>query len=236
MLAHPCTVHRMQRVWLIRAGKDAEHIDPMRHAGLVGLPYTEVGDATTLTVEEIEEALIDARRPAVTQVRTQIQSFATAVKHGDLIVTPNASRREVWLSVVTGSYQFETEQPRIDGYFHTRTVDWLGWLDRDAAFMKDQLKVIDQPVLLAEIYNREWWWKHFDSKQLSVAPRPAWSKVPASRTRSSTASTSSRSTAAKPKPTPKPKPVGLLLCAGSCGLQWSPYVLVDGLCPDCRGD
>jgi len=224
----------MQRVWLIQAGTEAEQLDPMRHAGLIGLPYTEIGDATTLTAEEIEEALIEARRPAFNQVRVQIQSFAGAVKHGDLIVTPNANRREVWLSVVTGGYCFDAEHPRIDGYFHTRTVDWLGWLDRDAAFMKDQLKVIDQPALLAEIYNREWWWKHFDSNKLSVTPRPAWSKVPAARTRASTASASSRS--AKPKPTPKPKAVALLLCAGSCGLQWSPYVLVDGLCPDCRGD
>ena len=229
----------MQRVWLIRAGVEAEQIDPMRHAGLIGLPYTEVGDATTLTSEEIEEALIDARRPAVNQVRAQIQSFANAVKHGDLVVTPNPKRREVWVSVVTSEYRFDAEHPRIDGYFYTRTVDWLGWLDHDAGFMKDQLKVIDQPVTLAEIYNREWWWKHFDSNQLSVAPRAAWSKPPTTRTRSSTASTSSRpsrSSTAKPKPTPKPKPVAPLLCAGSCGLQWSPYVLVDGLCPDCRGD
>lgn len=220
----------MQRVWLIRAGKDAEQIDPMRHAGLIGLPYTEVGDATTLTAEEIEEALIDARRPAVNQVRVQIQSFAGAVKHGDLIVTPNANRREVWLSVVTGGYQYDADQPRIEGYVHTRTVDWLGWLDRDAAFMKDQLKVIDQPVALAELYNREWWWKHFDSDQLSVAPRAAWSKAPATRTRTP------RATTAKPKPAPKPKAPVPVLCAGACGLQWSPYVLVDGLCPDCRGD
>ena len=228
----------MQRVWLIRAGKDAEQIDTMRQAGLIGLPYTEVGDATTLTAEEIEEALIEARRPAFNQVRVQIQSFATAVKHGDLIVSPNANRREVWLSVVTGVYRFDADEPRIDGYFHTRTVDWLGWLDHDAAFMKDQLKAIDQPAILAEIYNREWWWKHFDSKQLSLTPRPAWSKVPASRARSTRAATgaSPRSSTPKPKPIPKPKPVGLLLCAGSCGLQWSPYVLVDGLCPDCRGD
>jgi hypothetical protein len=220
----------MQRVWLIQAGKDAEQIDPMRHAGLIGLPYTEVGNATTLTAEEIEEALIDARRPAFNQVRVQIQSFAGAVKHGDLIVTPNAARREVWLSVVTGGYLFDAEQPRVDGYFHTRTVDWLGWLDRDAPFMKDQLKVIDQPVVLAELYNREWWWKHFDSDQLSVAPRAAWSKAPATRTRTP------RATTAKPKPAPKPKAPVPVLCAGACGLQWSPYVLVDGLCPDCRGD
>jgi len=229
----------MQRVWLIRAGADAEEIDPMRHAGLIGLPYSEVGDATTMTSEEIEEALIEARRPAFSQVRAQLQSFAGAVKHGDLVVTPNANRREVWLSVVTGEYRFDAENPRIASYVHTRTVDWLGWLDRDAAFMKDQLKVIDQAVALAEIYNREWWWKHFDSKQLSAAPRPAWSKVPASRTRSSTSSpraSSPRTSAAKPKPTPKPKVVAPLLCAGSCGLQWSPYILVDGLCPDCRGD
>lgn len=220
----------MQRVWLIRAGEDAEDIDPMRRAGLIGVRCVEVGDATTLTAAEIEQALIDANRPSPSQLRARIQSFANEVKLGDLIVTPNASRREVWLSIVTGEYRFDAEHPRIEGYHHTHTVDWLGWLDRDAAWMKDQLKVIDQPVTLAELYNREWWWKHFDSKQLSSAPRPASSRPPATRTRAP------RSSASKPKAAPKAKPAAMLLCAGSCGLQWSPYVLVDGLCPDCRGE
>jgi len=231
----------MQRVWLIRAGEDAEQIDPMRQAGLIGVRLEEIGDARSLTVEEIEQTLIDARRQPVTQLRAQIQSFANIVKHGDLVVTPNTSRREVWLSVVTGEYRFDRDEPRIDGYFHTRSIDWLGWLDQDAAFMKEQVKVLDQPVMLAELYNREWWWKHYDSNRLTATPRTVWSKPRVTRTGSSGPTAprlprSPRTAAVKPKPVASTKPATPVLCAGSCGLQWSPYVLVDGLCPDCRGD
>jgi predicted Mrr-cat superfamily restriction endonuclease len=223
----------MQRVWLIRAGEGDEQIDPMRHAGLIGLRYEEVGDATALTAAEIEQALIDANRPSPTKHRDRLRSFVNDITHGDLVVTPNSHRHEVWLSVITGSYQFD-ENPRIAGYSHTRTVDWLGWLDRDAAFMKDQLKVIEQPTTLAELYNREWWWKQLDLKEPSPQPRTSWSKAAPSRSRAPSAT--KRTSTAKPKAPPKPKPAVPLLCAGQCGLQWSPYVLVDGLCPDCRGD
>jgi len=223
----------MQRVWLIRAGEDAEVIDPMRRAGLIGIRYDEIGDAATMTPAEIEQAFLDANRSFAGQHRARMHSFASEVKPGDLIVTPNANRREVWLSIVTGDYRFDPE-PSIAGYNHTRTVDWLGWLDRDAHWMSDQSKAIEHPVVLVELYNREWWWRQYDTKDRSVAPRPASSKPPpkpaASRTRTASA--------AKPKPAPtaRPKPVTMVLCAGQCGLQWSPHILVGGLCPDCRGD
>ena len=197
----------------------------MRRAGLIGVRSDE---AEMWTPGYIEQVPGEAKRADPGQLRARVQSFAKDVRLGDLIVTPNKSRGEVWLSVVTGDYQFDP-QPKIARYFHTRTVDWLGWLDHDAPWMKAQLKVIDQPLTVAELYNREWWWKHLDSKELSSAPRTKPSPRPtSSRPRASSAS--------KPKPSPKPKPASPLLCAGSCGLQWSPYVLVDGLCPDCRGD
>ncbi len=232
----------MQRVWLIRAGNDAEELDPMRSAGLIGVRYLEVGDATTMTSAEIEQALVDANRAAPGQLRAEIQSFANEVKLGDLVVTPNTNRGEVWLSVITGSYQFDP-YPAIDGYFHTRTVDWLGWLDREARWMNDQLKVIDRPVMLAELYNREWWWKHLDAKELTTVPRApqaasiARSAASSSRTRTPRPASASRpKPPVKPKPPTRPKPTEMILCAGQCGLQWAPQVLIDGLCPDCRGD
>jgi hypothetical protein len=196
----------MQRVWLIRAGEAAEDIDVMRRAGLIGV------------------------RGAAADESPIVQSFVKDVKLGDLVVTPNDSRHEVWLSVVNGDHRFDPE-PTIGRYGHTRTVDWLGWLDRDARFMTAQLKVIDQPAMLIELYNREWWWKHLDSKEMTAAPRlnAPTAKARATRTRTTPGPK-------KPPPTPRPKPVAMVLCAGQCGLQWSPAVLVGGLCPDCRGD
>lgn len=220
----------MQRVWLIQAGDDGEFLDSLRNAGIVGLPYLDVGDASDMAPAEIEQALIDANRSSPAQIRARLQSFVKDMKPGDLVITPNTRRHEVWLSIVTGDYRYDP-QPSVDRYVHTRTVDWLGWLDRDARFMSDQLKAIDQPVALTELYNREWWWNQFDTKERRTAPRATWSKpTPTRAPRASSAS--------KPKPasTPRPKPPTMVLCAGQCGLQWSPNVLVGGLCPDCRGD
>src|SRR4051794_19505757 len=108
----------MRRVWLIRAGDDAEEIDPMRHAGLVGLRYPEIGDASTMTTDDLDQAFIDANRTPVIQHRARMHAFAKEIKPGDLVVTPNNNRREVWLSTVTGDYRFDPE-PRIPGYSHT---------------------------------------------------------------------------------------------------------------------
>ena len=235
----------MQHVWLIRAGDDAEFIDPMRRAGLIALRDNvgddDIGDAVIALAKPPEPPLADSGTPAPNPIRAEIRSFVNQVKQGDIVVTPNVKRHEVWLSLVAGDYQFDPD-PVVDVYRHTRPVSWLGWLDRDARWMVDQLKALDQPVALIELYNREWWWKQLDSTELSSVPRTTWTAPRSGQTRSRQprASRAKMSTASTRTPKvvipPKPKPAPMRLCAGQCGLQWAPAILVDGLCPDCRGD
>jgi predicted Mrr-cat superfamily restriction endonuclease len=235
----------MRRVWLIRAGEDAEQIDAMRHAGLIGVRYEAVGDVRQLTSAEIEQALIDAGQGAgVAARRSALLSFANDVRPGDLIVSPNERRHEVWVGMVAGEYQYN-QQPAVAGYEHTRQVDWLGWLDRDAAWMRDQLKSLERPETVFELPSREWWWRQVDTREFTPQLRTTWatsrSTTPrAKASRSATADTSSaapKRTRAKAAATPVRKPpVALVRCAGTCGFQWAPTSLVDGLCADCRAD
>ncbi len=228
----------MQHVWLIRAGDDAEFIDPMRRAGVIALRDDDIGDAVVALSAPPEPPSTDAGAAAPNPVRAEIRSFVNQVKQGDIVVTPNVKRHEVWLSLVAGDYQFDAD-PVVDGYRHTRPVSWLGWLDRDARWMVDQLKALDQPVALIELYNREWWWKQLDSTELTTVARTTWPQPRASRARAGEPRASQpRASTRAPKVVvpPKPKPAPMRLCAGQCGLQWAPAILVDGLCPDCRGD
>ncbi len=227
---------RMQHVWLIRAGDDAEFIDPMRRAGLIALRDDDIGDAVVALSKPPEALPADADATDPNPIRAEIRSFVSQVKQGDIVVTPNAKRHEVWLSLVAGDYQFDPD-PAIDGYRHTRPVSWLGWLDRDARWMVDQLKALDQPIALIELYNREWWWKQLDSTELTTVARTTWTQQRAAKQWAGKPRVSTPSTRApKVVVPPKPKPVPMRLCGGQCGLQWAPAALVDGVCPDCRGD
>lgn len=227
----------VQHVWLIRAGDDAEFLDQMRRAGLIALRDNdgddEIGDAAVALSQQEEPLAIDAGGATPNPIRAEIRSFVKQVTQGDIVVTPNAKRHEVWLSLVAGDYQFDPD-PAIEGYCHTRAVSWLGWLDRDARWMVDQLKALDQPVALIELYNREWWWKQLDSTELTTVARTTWAAPRAAKQRTGRPRASTR--APKVVVPPKPKLAPMRLCSGQCGLQWAPAVLVDGLCPDCRGD
>jgi hypothetical protein len=217
----------MRRVWLIRAGEDAEEIDAMRHAGQIGVRYETVGNAREWTHAEIEQGIAeDGHAAGAAMLRAILLQFANDTHVGDLVVSPNSRRREVWVGIISGDYEF-TDQPKVHRYCHVRSVEWLGWLDRDAAWMRPQLKSIDRPPTMYELPSREWWWSQVDSREFATQPRMNLSKASTTRTRtrSAPASTSTR----------KP-PVALVRCAGSCGYQWAPTSLVGGLCADCRGD
>ncbi|MCU1398583.1 MAG: hypothetical protein JWN62_1692 [Acidimicrobiales bacterium] len=225
----------MRRVWLIRAGEQAEVIDPMRIAGLIGLRLETLTDVRQMSPEEIEKLITVEGHPGqVASLRAIAQWFANDITLGDLVVSPNPARHEVWLGLVSGGYEYSAEA-QIAHYQHTRRVDWLGWLDRDAVWMRDQLKSIERPVRMVELYNRDWWWNHVGTAALSLTPRAG--TVRASRAASTRTPSAPRAPRApRPSANPRPKVIPPVLCAGSCGLVWSPYVLVDGLCADCRNN
>ena len=235
----------MRRVFLIRAGKDAEQLDPMRHAGIIGLGIETVGDVRGMAPLDIEQAIAAGGSSAGTAaLRSILQVFANDLRLGDLVVSPNPRRHEVWVAVVTGGYEY-SDQPAVPHVPHTRAAEWLGWLDRDAAWMRDQLTSLDRAPLMYELSSREWWLRQLDSREFSVAPRTIWATTTASgaakRSRAAAPSATTSRPATKrvpaaPKPPARKPPTPMVLCAGRCGLQWAPTSLVGGLCADCRDE
>lgn len=220
----------VRRVWVIRVGEGAANLDALRAAGIIGLRYEHVGDARTLTPQQIEQAIGIDHAEGLGQMRSWLMRFVSDVGAGDLIVIPNMADHEMWLAIVTGAYEFAAE-PVVGDIAHTRTVDWLSWLDRGSPWLQHKLKYIDVPGDIVELRDVDWWFEQVATIDLPTNRPERWRRPapPAPLPRK-------RSAAPKPVPAAKPTVPERALCGGSCGFQWSTAVLVGGLCPDCRGD
>jgi len=110
-------------------------------------------------------------------------------------------RREVWFAKVTGAYQ-HSQQPPIEGYFHWRTVEWLGTADRDIAIPHDRLRDIDQQPTIYELDGVEYWSGLATTSPLTNGP----AAIKARKARRTS------TTGTKPA-------VVQALCASTCGFQ-----------------
>jgi predicted Mrr-cat superfamily restriction endonuclease len=218
----------MRRAWVVRAGKNAKEIDAMRDAGLIGVDFETVGDVRTMTQQEIEHAIAASGRTGVENLRSRLMRFVNDVHIGDLVITPNGTEHDLWVSMVTGPYEYLAEPP-VPGYHHVHTVDWMGWLDRSDSWLQHKLKYLDVSGAVIELRDTEWWLDQVGARDLPT-DRPPRRFTPAPK-----AAPRARKPAAAPAPV-KPKEPARALCAGQCGFQWAVAVLVDGLCADCRGD
>ncbi len=220
----------MRRAWVVRAGDKATEIEAMRASGMIGVRYESVGDVRTMTAKEIESAIASTGETGVDALRSRLMRFVNDVRVGDLVVTPNVSGHDLWISIVTGAYEY-VDQPTVAGYLHIRAAQWRGWIDRDAAWLQHKLKYLDVPGAVVELRDADWWFDQIDSRDLPAERGPRRFRPapppPVAQARRSAPPTARAS---------PPKPPERVLCAGQCGLQWSTAILVGGLCPDCRGD
>lgn len=222
----------MRRAWVVRAGDTANDIHAFRVAGLIGVNFPSVPDVRNLSAKEIEHAIAETGQSGIENLRSRLMRFVNDIRIGDLVITPNALEHDLWVSMVTGPYDYLENTP-VAGYPHTHTADWLGWLDRDASWLQHKLKYIDVPGAVVELRDTDWWLDQVGSRDLPTE-RPPRRFKPAPK---SSAPRSPRAPRASTPSAPvKPREPQRALCAGQCGFQWSVAVLVDGLCPDCRGD
>lgn len=212
----------------MRAGKNAREIDAMREAGMIGVAFDGVGDVRDMTQQEVEHAIAATGQSGVENLRSRLMRFVNDVHIGDLVITPNGTEHDLWVSMVTGPYEYLAE-PLVAGYHHTHTAEWLGWLDRSDSWLQHKLKYLDVSGAVIELRDTDWWLDQVGSRQLPTdRPPRRYSPPPKAAPRP-------RKAAAAPAPV-KPKEPARALCAGQCGFQWNVAVLVGGLCPDCRGD
>ncbi len=102
-------------------------------------------------------ALADCIRQGVVALKAPdpANRFVQEVQVGDIVVTPHTQERRVFFGEVTGDYAY-ADPGVIPDLPHTRTVRWLGDLDRDK-IPADRRKELDLPssfYLLAS--NQQW--------------------------------------------------------------------------------
>ena len=161
-------------------------------------------------------ALADCIRQGVVALKSQdaASRFQKDVQVGDIVVTPHTQERRVFFGEVTGEYEL-AEPALIDELPHTRTVRWLGDLDRDK-IPADRRKELDLPstfYLLAS--NQEWLDEALAATGDVKAPKAGLKPA-----------------AAKAK-VEKPVEAETAKC-GICNMTVTPSDVVDGVCDFCR--
>ena len=147
-----------------------------------------------------------------------LEDFVSKVATGDLVVTPHAASRQVYVGRITGEYDYRDPSP-VEGYLHVRPAQWLGTLDRDTDLPTDLLREIDRPPTLYPLTDADWWEARVQTfdPAAGVSPPPA-SARPTGRDGGSTPAT----TTADRKVT----------CPG-CHVQKAPEHLTESGCVDC---
>ena len=145
------------RVWLIRTGEGGYALPECVEAGVVALRYTFVGDASSLTVDEITlgvEQAATKRNPR--SVAQMLFEFVHSVQIGDIVMTPYQAGREVHFGQVIGEYRFCDPAP-VPDLRHLRNVEWWGSFSRDTDIDADRLGDIDRPPTLYALSDQAHW-------------------------------------------------------------------------------
>ena len=116
-----------ESVWVVRAGRRAEHLETFRREGLVAIAHGQVGDLTevdTATILERVRSSLPEGTARAAQVAAMLRRLAIDIQVGDWVISqgaPDFSR--ILVGLVTGPYAFRPAL-ELDGYAHTRPVDW----------------------------------------------------------------------------------------------------------------
>lgn len=145
------------RVWLIRTGERGYALPGCVEAGVVALQYTFVGDASSLTVDEIAlgvERAATKRNPR--RVAQMLYEFVHSVQIGDVVLTPYQDGRAVHFGQVTGEYRFCDPSP-VPDLRHVRDVEWWGSFSRATDIDAHRLVDIDRPPTLYPLSDQAHW-------------------------------------------------------------------------------
>ena len=126
-------------VWLVRAGQNGEYEGvALRH----GLAIVDWGapDATDALSRDAIKELVRSADPDATENRigsitSQLHSFRSEMREGDVVVLPLKTQRpKVALGRITGPYKYG----EVEGsWYHTRSVDWIRKDVRQSDFGED---------------------------------------------------------------------------------------------------
>jgi restriction system protein len=122
-------------VWMVRAGKDGAQEEMALAEGLAVIGWSELPDLSPITTraalrEALSAAYPEEKAKTLSNWESQIWPLRDTIQDGDLVVLPLKTRADIAIGRVTGPYAYRTDLPK--GPYHTRPVDWLKELPRNA--------------------------------------------------------------------------------------------------------
>jgi restriction system protein len=124
-----------KKIWIIRAGRQAEIVDEFVEKSVVAVGWAELNDLPMKDNwesfrTEVRNRLGNASNWQVGSAAGQLWAFMHEIKLGDWVVTPDRHTRQVFVGKVQGEYRYD---PAFNpNYPRTRLVKWLAPLDWDS--------------------------------------------------------------------------------------------------------
>lgn len=123
-----------QRMWVIRAGSQAEFVAQFEQLSILAIGWADMGDLAAYrdrTQLKARLQQIDSSQTSqqVAAAAGQIFTFVYTIQVGDNVLTPLEGGREILVGTVTGKYQYDPDRMS-DEYPHIRMVRWLGKISR----------------------------------------------------------------------------------------------------------
>lgn len=122
------------KMWMIRAGREAFLIDEFEEKKCVGIGWIKLNDLSDVkTKKEIdnlyENAYGDQKKGTKAMSVGQIARFRFEMKKGDYVVTYNPEQRVYLIGEINSDYMYKKNY--ISDFSHIRKVKWLGKVNRD---------------------------------------------------------------------------------------------------------
>ena len=202
-------------VWLVRAGEQSRHAARFAASNVIAIGWPNIdglGDLRGLSEADVLQLLRLA--PTVSSPEAdagELLAFRDEIKVGDVVVTPDATQRDVLVGEVTGEYEYLDPSPAGD-YRHVRSVNWFGRWDRD--LLPDHLRrETNYRRTLRRLSNAREWMTFAENMRSSA-------RLPTARRQGSRAAVANSA-----RPADR-------LCPG-CGLLKAPAQFVSDVCRDC---
>lgn len=119
-------------MWMVRAGEGGYLFDDFQRDSLVAIGWNEIGDLSGVGSQEgIRELYLSkypGEKPAkMSNAVAMILKFRAVLKPGHKVTTYNPEMREYLVGTIQGEYEYALPRK----YHHIRSVDWLGYVERD---------------------------------------------------------------------------------------------------------
>jgi restriction system protein len=123
----------MQKIWFVRAGRDAVYVDDFLQHKIVAIGWSALGEISAKASKQdlldlYQKAYADRSSAKAQTAASQIIRFIEEIKVGDTVMTFDREKRLYYLGQISSDYRWSTD--RIPELPQIREVDWQAQVAR----------------------------------------------------------------------------------------------------------